>query len=85
MITLPEIASVDEVAEYLRLTPDKVRRLASAGKIGSIKIGVRRTFPREAVEEFVADNTIAATPANPHGLTDQALGRVRNIRGGRRA
>lgn len=81
MSDLPDIASKEEAADYLRITPEKLDRLALAGRIGFIKAGLHRTFPRECIEEFVQSNTISAAPANPHGLTASSLKR---IQGGKR-
>lgn len=80
MSTLPDVATLDEAADYLRLTAEQLSRLALAGKIGHIKIGRKRTFPREAVETFIETNTVVAAAANPHGLTAGSLARVRKER-----
>lgn len=84
MSALADINSLEEAAEYLRLTPEAIVRLARAKKLGSIKIGRTRTFPREALEEFAAANTVKAEP-NAWGLTDSSLRGIREGRTTRRA
>lgn len=69
MNSLEEINSLDQVADYLHITPDALARLKNAGKIGYLKIGRTVTFPRAAVEAYVLANTVeAALPPNPWGL-----------------
>lgn len=77
MTTLDEINTVDQVADYLHIPPAKVTRLKGEGKIGYLKMGKSVMYPRAAVEAFVVANTVEALPANPHGLTDSSLRRVR--------
>lgn len=77
MTGLHDVNSLDEAAAYLRVPPSALARLARAGKIGSLKTGKTRTFPRECLEAYVAENTTPATPPNPHGLTDRAAARIR--------
>lgn len=79
-MTLDDVSTLDETATYLRITPATLARLARAQKIGSIKQGRTRTFPRAAVEAYVVENTETVLPPNPHGLTDQALRRVRAVK-----
>jgi len=75
--------TADEVAEYLKLTADKVKALARRGELGHIRAGRSYLFPREAVQAWVERNTRSATPPvqPPHGLTEGAW---RNIQRGRR-
>jgi hypothetical protein len=75
MSTLDDVNSLLETADYLKMTTRKLASLATgrAPKIGSIKQGRTRTFPRSAIEAYIEANTIAPGPSNPHGLTDGAL------------
>jgi excisionase family DNA binding protein len=76
-MSLADVSSLEEAAEYLRVKPTTLAALARAGKIGSLKSGRTLTFPRDCVEAYIAANTSAAVTANPHGLTDRSLSRVK--------
>jgi excisionase family DNA binding protein len=77
---LDDINTVEQTAEYLKLTEYQVKQLAYKGKLGYIKAGNTRTFPREAIEAYVEANTTRALPLPPHGLTERSWQRVQ--RGG---
>jgi excisionase family DNA binding protein len=80
-LVLDAINSIEETAAFLKLTEYQVKQLAYNGKLGYIKSGRTRTFPREAIEAYVEANKVAPTPPNPHGLTDSSLRRVRSGKG----
>lgn len=80
MTSLPEIATLAEVAEYLRIDERRLRALVNSNEIGHMKLGRTITFPRSAVEEYVAKHTTPARPSNPWGLTDRSF--KRRQRGG---
>jgi excisionase family DNA binding protein len=69
MSELEDINSFEQTGEYLKISAQQVRQLTYNGKLGFVKSGRTRTIPREAIEAFVAANTIQATPPPPHGLT----------------
>lgn len=75
--------TADQAAEYLKLTPEKLKRLARAREIGHVKAGRSYLFSREAIQEWVRRNSREPKPeiSNPYGLTDGAW---RNIQRGRR-
>jgi excisionase family DNA binding protein len=77
---LDDINTLEQTAEYLKLTEYQVKQLAYKGKLGYIKAGNTRTFPREAIEAYVEANTTRALPPPPHGLTERSWQRVQ--RGG---
>ena len=79
MSVLEEVNTLDEAAAYLKITPAALRRLATgpSPKIGSLKQGRALTFPRAVIEAYIEAHTINAAPANPFGLTDAAMRRVR--------
>lgn len=79
MRILEDINTVREPAAFLRITPEALRRLTigPAPKIGFLKSGRALTFPRAAVEAYIEAQTVNAAPANPFGLTDGAMRRVR--------
>ena len=80
MTELEDINSLEQTAEFLKITEYQVKELVRLGKIGSVKVGRTRTFPRDAIETFVRENTIAPKPPNPHGLTDASWRRVQGRR-----
>lgn len=75
---LAEVNSLEETAEYLRITPNVLVNMARQGKIGSLKIGRTWTFPRTDVEAFVEKNRRQADAANAWNLTPSSLRRVRS-------
>lgn len=77
MSALEDINSAEQTADYLKISVDALKRLAYQKKIGSLKQGRTLTFPRAVVEAYVEANVSPATPANPFGLTDASLRRVR--------
>jgi excisionase family DNA binding protein len=79
MSQLEDINTIEEVAEYLRLQPRKVADMARQKRIGSVKEGLVVTITREDVLEYLSSNRRAPLPANPFGLTDASLRRVRTV------
>lgn len=51
--SLPEMFSVSEVADSLRVNPATVRNWANEGKISFIQRGAQKFFTREAVVNFL--------------------------------
>ncbi|WP_343418277.1 helix-turn-helix domain-containing protein [Candidatus Flexifilum breve] len=51
---VPKIMTVEEVALYLRVSPDEVLRLINEGKLGAARIGSTYRIARIAVEDFMA-------------------------------
>ena len=49
----PQLLTVDEVAELLRIKRDTVYRLAAKGEIPGHKIGRVWRFPRDVIDEFL--------------------------------
>lgn len=76
-MSLPEVATLQETADYLRITTNKLRSLALKHKIGALKQGREYTFPKAAVEAYVERNTTPVVAPNPWGLTDRSLKRIR--------
>jgi excisionase family DNA binding protein len=50
---LPSVLTLEEAAEYLRLSPDIVRQEAIAGKIPGQLIGEHWRFLRSAIDEWL--------------------------------
>lgn len=72
--------TADQAAEYLKLAPEKLKRLARAREIAYVKVGRSYLFSREAILEWVQRNSLEAKPVppNPFGLTERALKRQRD-------
>ena len=78
MSDLQDMNTADEAADYLRLTPDKVKRMARAKQIGHIRSGRDYIFPRESIEDWKKQHTIEPLPStNAWGLSDSSLRRLR--------
>lgn len=84
-MTESRIYTAAEAAERLRLLKDnqpdseKVKTLARQRKLGHIRSGRSYLFKEEHLEQYLADNEVPATTrtANPRGLTDTSLRRIR--------
>ena len=50
---LPEIMTVKETADYLRVSSSLVEKLGGAGKLPRIKIGNRVLFQRKALDAWL--------------------------------
>jgi excisionase family DNA binding protein len=74
MQELEDYNTADTTSEYLKLDVEKLKLLARQHKIGHIRNGRSYIFPRNAIEQWAADNlTQRVTPPNPFGLTNGAL------------
>ena len=51
----PLVYSIQEGADLLRISHDKMGRMCNSGEIRSIKIGSRRLITAYAISEFLAD------------------------------
>jgi len=62
--TMSEILTTEEAAQYLKTSPDTIKRLARAGRIPGVKIGRAWRFRRGDVEapfnEAAADRALIA-------------------------
>jgi excisionase family DNA binding protein len=72
---LDDVNTADQAAEYLKLSPEKLKQLARAREIAYVKVGRSYLFSREAILEWVRRNSLEAKPAppNPFGLTERGL------------
>lgn len=50
---MPEIMTLQQVAEYLKFSKDKVYQMANAGKIPAIKIGKQWRFDKNDLEKWI--------------------------------
>jgi len=53
---MPELKTIDEAADILRVRPVTVRRLIAAGKLPCSRVGRRYVFTARHIEEFIARN-----------------------------
>jgi excisionase family DNA binding protein len=51
--------TVKEVAEYLKLIPDMIYRLAQQGKIRVSKVGSRWSFKNAKIDEWIERQTVS--------------------------
>jgi excisionase family DNA binding protein len=52
------LVSVEKAANYFGLTKSQVRNLVNNKKIASTPIGGRTMIPRDALEQFIIENTV---------------------------
>ena len=52
---MPEIMTLQQVAEYLKFSKDKVYQMANAGKIPAIKIGKQWRFDKTDLEKWLEE------------------------------
>ena len=48
--------TIEEVADYLRLSKDTVYRMAQAGRIPASKVGTQWRFRQDDVDDWLDDN-----------------------------
>jgi excisionase family DNA binding protein len=51
---IPEVMNVSEVAEYLRVAPATIYRLAQKGQIPCGRVGRTWRFHKEAIDRWIA-------------------------------
>ncbi len=56
-MTQKDVLTADEVAEYLRIHPYTVRRLARAGKLPGSRIGGQWRFDKKELEKLIVKYT----------------------------
>lgn len=54
MTQLPDLMTIQQVADYLQVSISTVRRMLDDGRLPSVKIGRARRIPKEAVSELVS-------------------------------
>jgi len=53
METRPELLTIDETAEFLRVSDKTVRRMLNDGRLKGVNISRQWRIPREALEEII--------------------------------
>ena len=64
---MEKLMTLEEVAEFLRLSKDTVYRMANTGKIPASKVGNQWRFDREEIDEWMKLQRPAATKGNKVG------------------
>lgn len=79
MDDLDDVNSLEQAADYLKVTPEKLRRMARAKQVGHVKSGRQYLFPRAALEAYVLAHTIDPLPSGvpPWGLAESSIRRLR--------
>jgi excisionase family DNA binding protein len=52
----PQVMNVSEVADYLRVAPATIYRLAQAGKIPCGKVGRAWRFRKETIDRWISEH-----------------------------
>lgn len=55
---LPRLVSPKDAAKYLGISESQVRGLVNSNRIARTPIGSRIMIPREALDQFILDNTV---------------------------
>ena len=55
------LMTIEEVAEYLRFHPSTVYRLVRQGVLPAVKVGKQWRVNREALEEWLRENTTSGS------------------------
>ena len=55
---MSELMTVDELAEYLSVTPDTIYSKVMTGEIPSIRVGRLLRFPKKTIENWLEQKTI---------------------------
>ncbi len=61
--------TVKDVAEYLKLSPDMIYRLAQQGKIPVSKVGSRWRFKKEKIDQWMEDRQVREAEERRRGAT----------------
>lgn len=59
---MPEIMTIEEVAEYLRVPVSSLYKLAQQGKIPASKVGRHWRFRREFIDRWINDQARGIKP-----------------------
>jgi excisionase family DNA binding protein len=81
---MPEVASEQEAADFLRISKLALQEKAKAGQIGYIREGRSRTYPRTAIAEYIEAQTVRGfaeqAPATLNPGVAPGHGRVKRAR-----
>lgn len=54
---LKQVLNAEEIANFLKISEDKVYKLWRSRKIGYVKIGTRKVSTLKQIEKYIADNS----------------------------
>lgn len=79
MDNLEDVNSLEQAADYLKVTPEKLRRMARTKQVGHIRSGRQYLFTRSALEAYVKAHTVDPLPTGvpPWGLAESSIRRLR--------
>lgn len=60
---IPSVMNVEEVADYLRVAPATIYRLAQQGKIPGAKVGRSWRFSKEMIDRWLAEKSKLVEPS----------------------
>ena len=66
-VHFPQIMNVPEVADYLRVAPATIYRLAKAGKIPCGKVGRAWRFRKQAIDSWISEQPDSPVSVWPIG------------------
>jgi excisionase family DNA binding protein len=80
---LDDISTAEQVADYLKLPVEKIKRLACNRQLAHIRAGRSFLFTRDSIRSWVERNTVEVPPAPqiPYGLTERSYRRLRDHSG----
>jgi len=64
----PDILTIGEVAEFLKVAERTIYRLAAAKKIPAFKVGGAWRFARADIERWIYEQTAVPTDRDPPGF-----------------
>jgi excisionase family DNA binding protein len=65
--TFPEVMTINETSEYLRIPLSTVYKLAQDGRIPSQKVGRHWRFHRRAIDQWLGEISNHNKASNPDG------------------
>lgn len=76
-MALEEVNSLEATAEYLKISPEVLRRMARSQQIGAMKIGAKWLFPLAVIEAYVEQITRPQIDRSRTGMMPQSRERLR--------
>jgi excisionase family DNA binding protein len=67
---MSEILTVDELAEYLKMSRAKIYHMAQRGELPAAKIGAHWRFRKDIIDDWLLQHIGAATSNSDNGHAD---------------
>ncbi|MDY7039634.1 MAG: helix-turn-helix domain-containing protein [Chloroflexota bacterium] len=64
---MPEILTVDELAEYLKMSRAKIYQMAQRGELPAAKIGAHWRFRKDIIDIWLLEHIEATAPQSGDG------------------